>query len=319
MRENRGPWYLLTGFVLGAFLGLLYAWVVSPVEYVDTSPAAMRADFRDEYRALIAAAYAANRDIGRAQARLNLLKDRDVARTLAEQAQRTLADGGSPEVAQALALLALDLGQGPTPVVGAGSPAAVPTAAVSPSAVPTAAVSTARPTAGTVQLPTETSQVPASPAAGGPETTELSPTAGAALQTPQATRTSLPTGVPLPTRTPTATLGAPIVLQEKSFVCDPNLGEPLIQVVAENSAGDQISGIEVIVNWEGGENHFFTGLKPELGPGYADFTMTPGETYTLRLAEGGQPVPELAAAECEAADGSRYWGSWHLLFAQNAE
>lgn len=314
MRENRGPWYLLTGFVLGAFLGLLYAWVVSPVEYVDTSPAAMRADFRDQYRALIASAYVANRDIARAQARLNLLSDRDVARTLAEQAQHTLADGGSPEVAQALALLALDLGQGPTPVVVAGSPTAVSTLAV-----PTAAVEAASPTAGVTQLPTETPQIPTNPVTAAAETSEPSPSLGAALQTPQATRTSLPTGAPLPTRTPTATSGAPIALEEKSFVCDPNLAEPMIQVVAENAAGDQISGIEVVVNWEGGENHFFTGIKSELGPGYADFTMTPGEVYSLRLAEGGEPVSELTAAECESGDGSRYWGSWLLLFAQGAE
>jgi hypothetical protein len=311
LRENRGPWYLLTGFVLGAFLGLLYAWVVSPVEYVDTSPAAMRADFRDQYRALIASAYVANRDIARAQARLNLLNDRDVARTLAEQAQHTLADGGSPEVAQALALLALDLGQGPTPVVAAGSPTAVSTLAIE-----TAAVETAGPTATVTQLPTESPQISTNPVTAAPETSESSASPGAAQQTPEPTRTSLPTGAPLPTRTPTAISGAPIVLEEKTFVCDQSLGGPLIQVMAQNAARDQISGIEVIVNWEGGENHFFTGLKPELGPGYADFTMTPGEVYTLRLAEGGQPVSDLTAAECESGDGSRYWGSWHLRFAQ---
>jgi hypothetical protein len=304
---------LLTGFVLGAFLGLLYAWVVSPVEYVDTSPAAMRADFRDQYRALIASAYVANRDLARAQARLNLLSDRDIARTLAEQAQHTLADGGSPEVAQALALLALDLGQGPTPVIAAGSPAA------STPAVPTAAVETSNPTAAVTPLPTETPLTTTNPATAVPETSELSPSPRADLQTPQATGASLSTGAPLPTRTPTAISGAPIVLEEKTFVCDQSLGGPLIQVMAQNAARDQISGIEVIVNWEGGENHFFTGLKPELGPGYADFTMTPGEVYTLHLAEGGQPVSELTAAECEAADGSRYWGSWHLLFTQDAE
>ncbi|MBI1865988.1 MAG: HD-GYP domain-containing protein, partial [Nitrospirae bacterium] len=43
--------------------------------------------------------------------------------------------------------------------------------------------------------------------------------------------------------------------------------------------------IEIVVVWDAGEDHFFTGLKPELGQGYADFTMTEGVSYTLRLAE----------------------------------
>lgn len=301
MRDERGPWYLVTGFVLGVLLGLVFAWMVAPVEYVDTSPASLRENFKDQYRALIAAAYVANSDLARAQARLNLLDDADVARTLAEQAQRTLAEGGSPDAAQALALLALDLGRGPTPAV-TGSPA-TPT-----STLPPTPTHTATPTVAT-QLPTLTST-------NESQMTAPAPPSGTVTQTPQSTRTALPTGAPLATRTPTSTPAAPFVLQDSTFVCDPDLNQPLIQVVAEDSAGEQVPGVEIVVSWDGGEDHFFTGLKPEFGPGYADFTMDPEEVYTLRLADGGQPVPDLTAAECEAEDGSRYWGSWYLLFSQ---
>lgn len=301
MRDERGPWYLLTGFVLGALLGLVFAWVVAPVEYVDTSPASLRENFKDQYRALIAAAYVANSDLARAQARLNLLADADVARTLAEQAQRTLAEGGSPDAAQALALLALDLGQGPTP-------------AVSPS--PPTQTHTLPPTPSRTASPTIVTQVPTLTSTSESEVTAPSSPSGTGTQTPQNTRTALPTGTPLLTRTPTATPDAPFVLQDSTFVCDPNLNQPLIQVVTEDAAGGQVPGVEIVVNWEGGEDHFFTGLKPEFGLGYADFTMDPEEVYTLRLADGGQPVPDLIAAECEAEDGSRYWGSWYLLFSQ---
>ena len=31
-QERRGPWYLLTGLVLGLAFGLVFAWVVSPVK-----------------------------------------------------------------------------------------------------------------------------------------------------------------------------------------------------------------------------------------------------------------------------------------------
>ena len=34
--EERGHWYLLTGLILGFVLGLLYAWLVQPVKFVDT-------------------------------------------------------------------------------------------------------------------------------------------------------------------------------------------------------------------------------------------------------------------------------------------
>jgi len=45
-----GHWYLLTGLLIGLALGLVYAWKISPVRYVDTDPAALRADFNDQLR-----------------------------------------------------------------------------------------------------------------------------------------------------------------------------------------------------------------------------------------------------------------------------
>jgi hypothetical protein len=122
------------------------------------------------------------------------------------------------------------------------------------------------------------------------------------------------TGTPLPTRTPSPTPGSPFVLKDQTFICDPNVVGPLLIVLAENTAGQPLPGVEAIVNWEGGEDHFFTGLKPELGQGYTDFAMSPGVVYALRLAEGGQPISDLAPAECETPRGERYWGSWVLQF-----
>ena len=104
------------------------------------------------------------------------------------------------------------------------------------------------------------------------------------------------------------------MLKDQTFICEPSLEEPLLIVLAESTTGQPLSGVEVIVNWEGGEDHFFSGLKPELGLGYADFAMTPGVVYSLRLADGGQPISDLTPAECETPRGERYWGAWQLLF-----
>lgn len=118
--DERGNWYLLTGVVLGIILGILFAWVISPVEYVDTAPESLKDEFKDQYRVLIASAYVANGDLVRAKARLELLDEADIYLVVAEQAQQMLAEGGSVEEAQALGRLALALGQGiPQPEITA--------------------------------------------------------------------------------------------------------------------------------------------------------------------------------------------------------
>lgn len=322
MREkrSRGPWYLITGFLLGAVLGLAYAWIVDPIEYVDTAPVSLRSDFKDEYRALIASAYVANGDLARAEARLALLGDGDVARVLAEQAQRAMAEGRSPEDAQALGLLAIAVGQGLTPAPITVVPSDTPTIAPSNTVVPSASA-TISGTLITTVPPTTTVTITATLETTVTGTPQDNPgPVATATQTPlpteEATRTPLATGTPLPTRTSTATPGAPFVLRDQTFICEQTLRDPLIQVLVEDVDGQPVPGVEVVVNWEEGENHFFTGVKPELGMGYADFIMSPGTVYTLRLVEGGEIIPELTPAECETASGSRYWGSWQLVFVQ---
>lgn len=338
MRENRGPWYLLTGLVVGAVAGLLYAWAVQPVQYTNTTPASLRADFRDQYRALIASAYVSNGDLVRAQARLNLLRDADTYRVLAEQAQRTLADGNSPEEARALGLLAAALSQAPATVPASppktaitetrvSSPTPSPTGSFTPSILssltPAVITATATKTAfltGTftptpVLTSTVTTVTATLSATNGSITSTVSSSA-TPTRTPRGTMTPSLTGTPPPTRTPTITPGAPFVLEKRETVCNQALGEALIQVQAYDAANNPVPGLEAVITWDGGEDHFFTGLKPELGLGYADFTMTPGVTYTLYLAHGGQPIEGLTTPECELRGEERFWGSWRMTFVQ---
>lgn len=322
MREKRGrgPWYLVTGFVLGAVLGLAYAWVVDPIEYLDTAPISLRADFKDEYRALIASAYVASGDLARAESRLTLLGDGDTARVLAEQAQRAMAEGHSTQDAQALGLLALAVGQGLTPAavtaIPSDTPALAPSSTISPVLTPAGSPTLMTTIASTVTL-TATSTIEAdvtatpedNPGPGDLTTQTLAPNE-------DATQTPLPSGTPFPTRTPTATPGAPFVLREQTFVCEQTIKDPLIQVFVEDIDGRPVPGVEVVVNWEEREEHFFTGVKPEMGMGYADFIMTPEVVYSLRLVAGGEIFPDLTPVECETATSTRYWGSWLLVFEQ---
>lgn len=285
MNEFEGPrsyGFLLTGLVIGIVLGLLIAWVWVPVEHIDTFPVTLRQDFKDTYRALIALGYAANGDLGRASARLALLGDPQPERTLAIQAQRTLADGGPSDAARALGILAAALeGQ---------------------------------------DLPTEVVVVVATATDDTDATADASPT-GQVSQTPGNSPTPHATNTPTllptqrPTQTPIPTQGAPFVLRDFTLICNPNLEAPLIQIYVYGPGNLPVPGIQALVTWDGGQDNFFTGLKPELGLEYADFEMTPGVSYSLRLASGGDPVTGLTPTECtENVD--PYWGSWRLNFTQ---
>jgi hypothetical protein len=320
MSDKRGPWYLLTGLALGLILGLVYAWAMQPVEYVDTSPALLRADFKDRYRALIASAYLVNGDLVRAKARLGLLEDKDMYRALAEQAQRTLAEGNSPEEARALGLLAIALGQAaPGPAIVITQAPLTPTASATPTATSTPTPApTEAPTLPATSTPTLTdTPIPSTPDTLTP-TFSITPRPTQTLKvTPSKTPTLTPTDTPTRTHTPTVTPGGPFTLVSRQKICDQKLSQPLIQVEAVNALGQPIQGVLVIVTWDSGEERFYTGLKPEKGLGYADFTATPGVIYTLRLGEGGDVVPNLAAAECQLASGEHFWGAWLLKFKQS--
>lgn len=279
---RRGPWYLLTGLLIGLALGLLVAWVISPVQYVDTAPASLRADFKDQYRSMIASAYLATGELGRAQSRLSLLGDADPLQALTLQAQHALSVGDPSGSAYALARLVDALKNSP---VGGQPPNEI---AASPTATYTATGTKA-----------DTSSVTRAPTIR-----------------PTGTLTSLNTPTPRPTRTPTPTVGAAFILVAQETVCETNLPERLLQIKVHNAAEQPVPGVEVIITWEGGEEHFFTGLKPELGNGYADFLMQPEAGYSLRLASGGQPVSNLSAPICRTSGGDTYYGGIRLLFQQ---
>jgi len=258
---SRGAWFpLVAGLVLGLAAGLFYAWRVNPVEYTDTAPSSLRADFKASYLSLIASAYSSTSDLARARARLEVFADPDPATSLAALAQQLLAAGVPTTEAGALAALAEAL--------GSRTPTLSPLQTATPS------------------------------------------------RTPTQTRTPTITPTPLPTRTPTPTPGAPFTLAEQERVCDASLPGPLLQVIVLDAAGQPVPGVEVIVIWDEGQDHFFTGLKPELGLGYGDFLMEERVSYALQLGRGQETVTGLTAEDCVDEEGGFFPGSWRLVFVQ---
>jgi hypothetical protein len=289
-QDRRGSWYLLTGLVLGVAAGLVYSWVISPVRYIDAPPSALRADYKDDYRALVAAAYLYSMDLVRAEDRLAQLKDDESAETLAMQAQRALAEGHSEEEIYALNTLADALNGNLVPNIKESTP--VPEENLIPvmdKAEPFSFFQNSTP-----NLNVTTSTL---------TTLEATTIENIALNI-HLMQTSAPFAVSAET----------FSLVEKRLICNINQLSPLIQVEVLNAEGQPVASVEVVVTWDGGKDHFFTGLQHELGLGYADFTMSPEVSYSVQLAGGDSIESNLSAAECVAEDDNRYWGSWYLIY-----
>ena len=64
-------WLLLIfSIATGIGLGLYYGWMANPVEYVDTAPASLRADFRADYTLMVAETFDKDQNMEQAAQRL---------------------------------------------------------------------------------------------------------------------------------------------------------------------------------------------------------------------------------------------------------
>lgn len=288
---KRIPWDILLALLVGLGLGLVYSWIISPTRIVDAQPSALRADFKDQYRSLIAAAYNATDNLPRARARLSLLGDSDPVEALNAQAQRMQAGGVNGEQFEhpdQVAALALALS-------GDQSDTLLET--------PTVEIANNSEDLSTATLPPPPPDVPIV-LTETPEVIETQPTVTIGAPTPRPTRTAIPT------------LGAPFALTGQESVCDSNLPDGLLQVLVLNSNRRQLAGVEIIITWDGGKEQFFTGLKPELGNGYADYLMAPDITYAIQLARGSDVAVGIVAPTCQTASGEPFFGGVKLTFQQ---
>jgi hypothetical protein len=138
---------------------------------------------------------------------------------------------------------------------------------------------------------------------------------------PVAFATAIPTFTPTPTPAPpptkTATPPSPTSPAVQTFVatntppsggyelarlqsfCNPDAGG-IIEVRVYDRRGEGVAGVPVQVTWSGNQTDtFYTGLKAEREPGYADFEMTPGLTYTVTIPNLVSDAPSVDAEPCE--------------------
>lgn len=272
---------LIVGLLLGLVGALFYAWVVNPIIYTEATPADLGTEFQAEYLYLVSQSYAADNDWAKTQSRLAALGEAEIETVVGEQLESYLREGKPAVAVQSLAQLALEL--------EVQSPAVALFAPVPAQPSPTLDTSIVIPTFTPTLLPT-------------------------LIPTPLPSSTPEPTYTPTITPRPTAT-SAPIYrLLSQQRAC--RFDEPgyEIEVVVLDALLQPLPGVEVLVSWENGSDHFFTGFKPVEGAGYGDFMMeTEGVSYTVTLAEGSPTVSGLRPEPCSSREGGLI-GGWRLTY-----
>ena len=279
---------LMGGLVLGLLLGLVYTWLIAPVELVNTTPALLRSDYRHDWIRLAALAYAADGDLERAAARLDGLDQDDLRTALGALIEESAAQGQAAATMRSLSQLADQLGVHtpamavylstpyPSPAGLAGTPATA--------ATPSPVLTPSPPATSTLVAATET-RTPFAP----------------------------PAAVPLPYEVISRTL-----------VCEGT--PPQLQVFVRAAAGDDeragaraeetpLPGVVLWLTWPGGADRAVTGLRPHIDAGYADFTLEEGVPYSLSIEEPNAPVLSgLTVAQCRSEVGIDLQpGSWRVV------
>ena len=279
-------WGLGFGLILGISAGLAYAWAINPVVEYSTEPWQLRPDDRAHYMVAITLAFMGDSDLNRAVERLLTLQGQDVNADVFQQVANTacrLASTGYVDNNSGLmairSMMTFYQLQGRTGCADTLLPAG--------NIEPTPRV--------VIDAPTPTLQPPAT----------KTPTPVSAVEaTPTSPRVIVPTSVPQ----------RDFVLANVSTFCDAELSG-LIEVFVQDFGGVGIAGMPVRVRWDEGQDTFFTGLKPERGPAYADFQMEPGKGYILDMPGRSDPSSQqLVAASCTTEAGRQAVVSYRAVF-----
>ena len=293
--KNERPWWIggfLIGLIVGMGMSLYYAWVLDPPPLTLATPASLNQHDREIYTVLVAAAYASDGNLERATRRLEGLADPRVAETLVALAERYLAEGHDVRDVRVLARLADALGS--------------TSAAVRPFI--------ATPTATLTPVPTATATVTPTPPPTATPTITRTPTRTA---TPTPTLTPARTPTPMATATPRPTVvAADFALVQSTALCDAN-SSGVLRIYVRDRQGKGLPGVQVSVSWSDGEDRFYTGFKPEVDPGYADFDMRPGEVYEVNLVDvTAEPARDVGAGLDRACPDlpAGTLPSWQIVF-----
>jgi len=262
-------WFaVLLGVALGIAAALIYTWKIDPVIERNTAPWQLGPQAREEYVVAVALSYAHNGNLQLAFDRLRALRpNQNVWAMVAEVAcerHRTVQVQTNSDVIVMRALEQLYRPQGASGCADGQYPTPAPVNLIPSTPTP---------------LPTATLTPPATKTATPP------------LPTPAALATTGPTRTPQPEGSRIAGRPEPFCDSERSG---------MIEVQVSSLAGLGIPGVPVQVTWGGDQRStFYTGLKPGRDPGFADFQMEAGRTYTVTVPDLVSPPAPVEAVPCD--------------------
>jgi hypothetical protein len=88
--------FFFVALALGIGLGLYYGYVLSPVQYVDTTPGTLRIDFQADYTLMVAEVFQSDQNIDLAGQRMSTLGSRPPAEIAAQVLSFAQQSGYSP-------------------------------------------------------------------------------------------------------------------------------------------------------------------------------------------------------------------------------
>lgn len=262
-------WFvLIIGFMLGIGGGIYYTWEIDPVEQTDIAPWQLREDHLDAYIVAIMLDYNYSGDLGKTIQRLvNLrLETNDPIQYVADTACKLARNGEvntSSDLKAIRSMMVFYQQQGKTSC-----------------ADQLITLDTGVNTPQIVVLPTSTLAPPAT----------KTPLPDAPVQpTPTSSRPFVPTNPPASTFD---------IVAINTF-CSAQIPGVIEVRVRDYYSGEELPGFPVRVRGEGVDSTFYTGLKPERGPGYADYQMEEGNAYTIEMPSLSDPsTSPLVASSC---------------------
>jgi hypothetical protein len=279
-------WGLAIGLIIGIAGGLVYAWTVSPVVEFATEPWQLRPEDRAHYVVAITLAFAGDSNLNKAVERLIELRgedfNADIFQQVADAACRLASTGyvdsnsGLNAIRSMMTFYQL---QGRTGCADT----LLPAGDLAPTSV--------------VVIDASTPTLP-------PPATKTPTPVREAEATPTISRNIVPTSVPQ----------RDFVLANVSTFCDSDISG-IIEVFVQDFGGVGIAGMPVRVRWDDGEDTFYTGLKPERGPAYADFQMEENKGYIIDMPGRSDPsAQQLVAASCTSDAGTPSLISYRAVF-----
>lgn len=273
---------LLIGILAGVGVGLVIAWVLAPVREFDTNPSQLRPEDKSHYVVAIMLAYENDGDLGQVIERLTELNlGTDPIQFIADTACNLARSGYVDSSAGLRAVRSMKTFYQLQGRSGCAD---------------TLIPDVEEPQIIQVTVPTNTPTLPPPPSKTPTSEIEVSPTA---------------TGVRIVPTTP------PLREYEGSIVntfCDLELSG-IIEVRVREVGSEGIPGELIRVQWDGGEDTFVSGLKPERGADYADFQMEAGVSYIISMPGLSDPISQpIVANPCFTETGDQALTSYRVVF-----